>query len=320
MAVVIDRQTIVDIINRSSPSALIALIEQGFVEYSAGNVVLPPVGHLSFDIPPGDVHIKYGYIKGDKYYVIKIASGFYNNSLLGLSNSYGLMLIFLQSSGQLIAILMDQGYLTDLRTAIAGAIAAKYLAKKKIDCIGIVGNGIQAKLQLHYLQFVCPCRRVMHWCRNPDKAVHFVRDNLVKEFEITYAATVRELARQSDLIVTTTSSRNPILFAADLKPGVHITAVGADTTVKQELDPSIFQLADLVIADSREQCLNHGDIRYGIERRNLTMDKVIEMGEIINHSKNGRKHEQEITVADLTGLAIQDIQIAKFIYKSFENQ
>ena len=128
------------------------LIEAGFAAYSRGEVVVPPVGELEFDDPPGDVHIKYGYIKGDDVYVIKIASGFVDNPQRGLPSGDGLMLVFSQKTGVLEAVLLDEGYLTNLRTAVAGAVVAKYLAPRNVPAVGIVGAGVQGRMQLEWLR------------------------------------------------------------------------------------------------------------------------------------------------------------------------
>ena len=129
MAIILKKDQIIQVIENID---LISSIEKGFIEYSNGNSVVPPVGELLFDKPKGDVHIKYGYIKNDEYYVVKIASGFYDNPSLGIPSSQGLMLLFNQKTGQLVSVLLDEGYLTDVRTAVAGAIAAKYFAPKNI--------------------------------------------------------------------------------------------------------------------------------------------------------------------------------------------
>ena len=114
---------------------------------------------MHFDEPPGDVHIKYGFVTGDEYYVLNIASGFYNNPLLGLPISDGLLLVFGRKTGELKLILLDKCWLTDMRTAAAGAGAAKHLAAKNIYHIGIVGTGVQARMQLEMLQHVVNCKR-----------------------------------------------------------------------------------------------------------------------------------------------------------------
>ena len=148
---------------------LMAAIEAGFVAYSQERAIVPPVGELLLADPPGEVHIKYGYIKDEEYYVIKIASGFYDNPGLGLPSSNGLMLLFSQKTGQLVSTFLDEGLLTDIRTAVAGAIAAKYLGPREVGCIGIVGTGMQARLQLQHLRAVTECRQVLVWGRDQAK-------------------------------------------------------------------------------------------------------------------------------------------------------
>ena len=145
---------------------VISDMADGFIAYSKGETVVPPVGELHFDAPKGDVHLKYGYIKNDDFYVVKIASGFHDNLKLGVSPSQGLMLVFSQKTGKPEAVLLDEGHLTDIRTAAAGAVVARHFAPKKVKAIGIIGNGIQAKLQLEYLKQVTPCRTVWVWGRD----------------------------------------------------------------------------------------------------------------------------------------------------------
>ena len=140
---------------------LLESIEKGFVEYSRGNSVVPPVGELLFEEPPGDVHIKYGYIKNQDNYVVKIASGFSENYKAGLSSSHGVMVMFDKNTGYLKCVLHDEGYLTNVRTAVAGSICAKYIAPSNINTIGIIGTGIQARMQLEYLKMVTDCREVL---------------------------------------------------------------------------------------------------------------------------------------------------------------
>jgi ornithine cyclodeaminase len=136
----------------------IRAIEEGFVAYSEGKVVVPPIGELIFENPPGETHIKYGYIVGDEYYVVKIASGFYENVRLGLPNSSGLMLLFRQQTGELAAVLLDGGHLTNVRTAAAGAVAVKYPAPERVDRIGVFGAGVQGRMQVQYLESLTDCR------------------------------------------------------------------------------------------------------------------------------------------------------------------
>ena len=298
---------------------LMAEIEQGFVAYSHGRTVVPPVGELVLEDPPGDVHIKYGYIKGDDYYVIKVASGFYENPVNHmLPSSNGLMLMFSQTTGELVAVLLDEGSLTDIRTAVAGAIAAKCLAPPDVNRIGIVGSGIQARLQLEYLAPVTECRRVLVWGRSQSHLDAYVGDMERQGFDVAITTDAREIMGTCNLIVTTTPAEEPILLASNLLRGTHITAVGSDTSAKQELDARILGRADLVVADSIVQCLERGEIHQALNAGTLNRTDIVELGSIIAGDAAGRTTEDQVTVADLTGVAVQDIQIAKAVYSVIE--
>jgi len=299
---------------------LFPIIRNGFVAYSEGKSVVPPVGELSFKNPPGDVHIKYGYITGDKYYVIKIASGFYQNEKLGLSNGSGLMLLFDQKTGKNVALLSDEAYLTDVRTAVAGAICAEEFANE-IHCIGVIGTGLQARMQVEYLKKITACRKVMVWGRNSKKSKEYSSYMMKLGFDVKICDSPKYITDSCNLIITTTAATEPILFADDIQSGTHITAMGSDTPAKQELDSNILGKADCVIADSISQCIERGEISHAIKDGKLTKNNLVELGHVLNGQHPGRISQDQITVADLTGVAVQDIQIATAVYESYmENQ
>ena len=289
--------------------SLIEGIEQGLILASQGKTVLAPVSMLNFEHPPGEVHIKSGNIVGDDRFVIKVASGFPENLNLRLSPSQGLMLLFSTKSGALETILLDEGYLTDLRTAIAGAICAKHFAAKNISKIGIVGTGLQAAWQLDCLRHVIPCRNVMVWGRNQQRMAELCQNPLLAEFHMQTTTDLSELCRSCNLIVTVTRSPTPLLYARDLLPGVHVTAVGADQPGKQEIAADAMEKADHIYVDSLDQCLKYGDLSHAKER--ISLKKVQEIGAALQ-SQSSRKPEA-ITIADLTGVAIEDVQIAKAV-------
>jgi ornithine cyclodeaminase len=297
---------------------LLPALEVGFIAYSAGQAVVPPVGELL--LKHGEVHIKYGYLEDGPYYVVKIASGFYGNSALGLPSGNGLMLVFSQRTGALVCVLLDEGHLTDVRTALAGAIAARVLAPQKAGRIGIVGTGIQARLQLVHLKPITACREVLVWGRGAEQLSRFSADIVSEGFRVASTQDAGEILRSCNLVVTTTPSTEALLFARDLQSGTHITAVGSDTPHKQELDPAILQRADLVVADSIPQCLARGEIFRALQAGFLTPDGLVELGEVLAGNHPGRTAADQITVADLTGVAVQDIQIATAVYKALEER
>ena len=294
---------------------LLESIEKGFVEYSRGNSVVPPVGELLFEEPPGDVHIKYGYIKNQDNYVVKIASGFSENYKAGLSSSHGVMVMFDKNTGYLKCVLHDEGYLTNVRTAVAGSICAKYIAPSNINTIGIIGTGIQARMQLEYLKMVTDCREVLVLGRNKEKISKYIEDMKSHGFKINVASNSRELCKNSNLIITTTNANESLIQKDDIKEGTHITAMGSDTPEKRELDPEILSIADAVVVDSIPQCLERGETKNALDRNLIKKEELIEIGSIIDSGKKLRKNNNEITVADLTGVAVQDIMITNAVYE-----
>ncbi len=313
MTTVYSRQQIERVIR---PEQVIAAMERAFVAYSSGDAVVPPVGQLDFEDPPGDCHIKYGYLKHGSTFTIKIATGFWKNPERGLASSNGVVLVFSSETGELLTIFQDEGYLTDMRTAAAGAVAAKYLAPQKIDCIGILGAGLQAKLQLDYLREVTECRRVKLWARSIDRA----RALCCAGFDIEVVASPAEVAASARLIVTTTASRGWLLGAADVKPGTHITAVGADGGGKQELEPKLFALAGVRAVDSLSQCSKYGDSAFALEQGLIEMRDLVEIGRLIQDPSLRRRSERDISIADLTGVAVQDMAIAELALQGLKQQ
>ena len=310
---ILNRETIEGLLNGVDLSSLIS---KGFIAYSSGQVVVPPIGELTFKDPPGDVHIKYGYIKGDKYYVIKIASGFWKNEEYGIPNGQGMMLLFNQNTGVPEALLHDEAILTDIRTAIAGQICASRLANE-IHCIGIIGSGVQARLQAEYLQNITQCREIMVWGRNVDKVRKYKKDMERKGFTVSIKTNAKDVCKGCNLIITTTASKDPIIFKDDLQPGTHITAVGADAIGKRELGEGVLGLANTVVADSVVQCVERGEISHALSAREIKTKQICELGHILSGKSIVRKNSKHITIADLTGVAVQDVQIATAVFESY---
>ncbi len=310
---ILNRETIEGLLNGIDLSSLIS---KGFIAYSSGQVVVPPIGELTFKDPPGDVHIKYGYIKGDKYYVIKIASGFWKNEEYGIPNGQGMMLLFNQNTGVPEAVLHDEAILTDIRTAIAGQICASRLANE-IHCIGIIGTGVQARLQAEYLQNITQCREIMVWGRNVDKVRKYKKDMERKGFTVSIKTNAKDVCKGCNLIITTTASKDPIIFKDDLQPGTHITAVGADAIGKRELGEGVLGLANTVVADSVVQCVERGEISHALSAREIKTKQICELGHILSGKSIVRKNSKHITIADLTGVAVQDVQIATAVFESY---
>jgi ornithine cyclodeaminase len=296
------------------PAAVIDAVAEGFRLYSEGLVEAPPVGLLHFEDPPGDVHIKYGYLHGDGVYVVKIASGFYGNVDRGLPVSDGSMILYDRHTGVMLAIFLDRGWLTELRTGAAGAVAARLLGPEQPERIGVVGTGVQARFQLRALGHVTAQRSVLAWGRNPERLAAYREEMNAEGWEVEAAGDLAEIPASCDLIVTVTPAREPLLVAAQIRPGTHITAVGSDNVGKQELDPAILGIADRVVADSISQATHHGECVHAVAAGHLDESHILEMGTVVADPTLGRTAPDQITVADLTGVAVQDIQVAKMAW------
>ena len=291
---------------------VVAEIERGFVALSEGKVDVPPIGELLFPEARGELHIKYGAVRGDDVAVVKIATGFFDNHGLGLPPFSGCMLVLSAKTGQVTCVLLEEGELTNHRTAAAGAVAARHLAPPKLHTIGICGSGVQARLQADYLRRVTSCRQLVLWARDEGRATEAVRDIAAMGFDARLVASPEAVAAASQLIVTTTAAHEPYLLAGHVRPGTHITAMGSDTPEKNEVEPAVLGRADLVVADSIAQCLLRGEIHAAIGAGALGLDGIVELGNVVA-GKVPKRRPDDITIADLTGVAVQDIMIAKAI-------
>jgi ornithine cyclodeaminase len=225
------------------------------------------------------------------------------------------MLLFCQDTGQPVAALVDHAHLTDVRTAAAGAVGARHLAPSRVERIGVAGTGIQARLQVLHLKPITDCRTVLAWGRSDEKLDAYRRDIEAEGFDVTVTKDPAELA-SCNLIVTTTPATAPLLRADDVRPGTHINAIGSDAPHKQELDARILARANLVVADSRAQCRERGEIAHALGAGVISPDQVTELGDVIAGRSPRRTADDQITVFDSTGVAVQDIQIASAIARA----
>ena len=296
---------------------LAPLMTPAFIAYSRGDAVIPPVGELVFEHPPGDVHIKYGYIRKGDHYVVKMASGFYNNSQLGLPSSQGLMVLFCMKTGRCLAVLLDDGRLTDLRTAAAGVLTIKHFADTTAKTLGIIGTGTQARA--HLAEFCQgPTRFKFYvWGRTPTNVDAFVAFGRTLGVTITPVRSLQEMVTNCRVLLTTTPSTTPLIQSEWVQPGTHITAIGSDTPTKQELDSRLFKRADRIIVDSITQCATRGEVFRAVQNQHLDIQNTEELGTLLDQSSLFQRKPKDITIADLTGLAVQDLAIAGHVYTSF---
>ena len=290
----------------------IACVEDAFRALATKAVVMPPILRLDITEARGEVDVKTAYVPGIDAFAIKISPGFFDNPKLGLPSVNGMMVVLSARTGLVEALLLDNGYLTDMRTAAAGAVAAKHLSRTESSVAAIFGAGVQARLQLEALTLVRPIAEARIWARDGAKAEAAAAD-LRQKLGILVRAepdAARAVAG-ADIVVTTTPSEQPVLRAEWLSSGQHVTAMGSDAEHKNELHPAILAKADLYVADSLKQTRRLGELHHAIAAGIVAADaEFAELGEIVAGLKPGRTVESGITVADLTGTGVQDTAIA----------
>jgi ectoine utilization protein EutC len=295
----------------------ISAVANGFTSLAAGEVTLPPIVRIDVPEHEGEVDIKTAYVRGLDSFAIKIAAGFFQNYRLGLPTGSGMMVLVSARTGRPEAVLLDNGYLTDVRTGAAGALAARYLARKRVETAGVIGSGMQARYQIRALKQVRGFQQLMVYGIVPDQVEEYAAEMAsVLGVEVVQAADVETVVRNSDVVVTCTPAKEPYLKAEWLHPGLHITAMGSDAEDKQELYADALGRADLLVCDRKSQSFRLGEFHNGLEAGVISEDDpIIELGELTSGRKPGRESEEEITICDLTGVGVQDTAIALLAYQ-----
>ncbi len=297
---------------------VVDMIERAFAALAKGGVVMPPI--LSMDLPDanGEVDVKTAYIPGFDGFAIKVSPGFFDNPKLGLPSLNGLMILFSARTGLVEALYLDNGYLTDIRTAAAGAVAARHLAPARVETAGVIGTGVQARLQMQAAHLVRPFARVLVHGRDMDRARACATD-LAATLGIAAEAVAdpAALVAESQLVVTTTPARAPVLKADWLHPALHITAMGSDQEGKNEIEPAALVRADAYVCDRVSQCERQGELRAALAAGLWTKGTPAELGELITGARPGRTSAGDITICDLTGTGVQDTAIATHVRARF---
>lgn len=302
------------------PEEAIPILENAFRAYSSRQVQSGAVGHLHFTNPEGDFHIKSAHLNGRSVFVIKMAGSFYENPKRGLPSSSGLMLVFDAKTGRPACLLEDDGYLTDLRTALAGAIAARLIAPPGLCTLGIVGTGTQARMQAEWISRLVPPDQILIWGRNSEKALEMAVDLEQKGHPACVAGTLEALCDQCNLIVTTTPSRQPLITKQMMRPGMRIVAVGTDAPQKSEIAPDALLMADLILVDSRDQCFAYGDTASIMGHEKSPSVPVMEIGAALRQPPGEIANPGAIVIADLTGLGALDAAIAELAFEKLSAQ
>lgn len=286
----------------------LAQVEQAYVWMQERRLSMPPVFHIEID-DDSAVDVKGAYVEGVDAFAIKMASGFYRNAARGLVSSSSVILLIDADTGFCKAVFLDNGYLMNLRTALAGAVAAKHLAPEYTRTVGVVGTGVQARAQVQALALVREFEKVIVWGRDPAKANDCAADIAATvSCDVTVSGDLADVVSQSDVLITTTQTTTPLIKPEWVRAGQHITAMGSDLPGKQELDAVVLANADLVVCDSIDQCLVGGELQH-VAAADLRSPAVA-LGSVITGQAQGRQRQSDITLCDMTGLGVLDTAIA----------
>jgi ornithine cyclodeaminase len=286
-------------------------VADAFRALAGGAVVMPPILSMALADRHGEVDVKTAYLPGVDHFAVKISPGFFDNPALGLPSVNGLMIVFSAETGLVEAVLLDNGYLTDVRTAAAGALAADLLAPRDVTTAGVVGAGVQARMQLEALHLVRPFARAFVWARDAAKAAACAADVAAATgADVRVAADPATVVAASGVVITSTPATSPVLRAEWLHPGLHVTAMGADQATKNELEPAVLARADRYVRDRVSQCARLVELRAARAAGVLADVEPAELGAVLTGAAPGRLDENEVTVCDLTGTGAQDTAIA----------
>lgn len=308
-------------------SKVVQAVTEALIFQSQGKVQSPPpgestfhvvslgscltrTGQLLFNEPYGDCHIKFGHVQKSESFVIKIATGFYENPKLGLPALNGLVTVWDAKTGQPKLLLKDEGWLTAWRTAAATVIAAKTLAPAKIEAVGVLGTGLQAVLAIEWLAETLGEQKCLVWGRTFNKAVQVAEEQTKAGRKVTAVENVRELLDKCNVIITATPSNKPLFAAEWVRPGTHVVGLGADSPGKQEIPSELFSRAAHILTDDTAQCVDHGDYGCAIKAGCVKAGQDTMLGKVLSGAVKLTRKDQDITIVDLTGIAAEDIAIA----------
>ena len=292
-------------------------IEQAFVLLATAAVAMPPI--LRLDIPEhnGEVDVKTAYLPGLERFAIKVSPGFFDNPKLGLPSLNGMMMLLSARTGVLEALLLDNGYLTAVRTAAAGAVAARALSRADSRSVALIGAGEQAALQLQALRLVRPIEHVRVWARDSAKSVAFGNE-LARDsgLMVTACASIDEAMADVDIAITCTPSREPLIEPHHLRPGLHITAMGSDAEHKNEIAPQVLARVDRYVADRLSQTRLLGELHHALAAGVFADESgLVELGQVLAGQRPGRTEASQITLCDLTGTGAQDTGMANLAFE-----
>ncbi|SFM20351.1 alanine dehydrogenase [Methanolobus profundi] len=292
----------------------LSAVENGFREHGLKKVQMPPKSYLYFDKHNGDLRTMPSFMEGEDIAGVKIVNVHPDNREKGLPTVMAVIVLNSTETGAPIAM-MDGTHITDMRTGAAGGVAAKYLARPDPHVVGMVGTGEQARTQLLALAEVMDIEEVKITSRNVSHCDAFEKD--MKQYiscDFTKKANIRDVC-DCDVLVTTTPVREPVVMSEWINEGTHINAIGADAMGKQELESALLKRSRIIV-DDIVQASHSGEINVPMSSGDISESDIsAELGEVVAGVKTGRRSDEDITIFDSTGLAVQDLVTANMVYR-----
>jgi ornithine cyclodeaminase len=298
----------------AAPQRILDSVREALIAHAEGRTQVPPPTHLNFPDAGGDCHVKTGFVAGSPYFTVKVASGFYANRQIGLPTNSGVILALSATTGEPIAVLVDEGWITAWRTAAAGALITDALAPPEIEQVGVLGTGLQARLQAEWLHTLRPLNRVKVWGRSHSAAEQLAED--LAAIGIDARVATLEAAAAEPCVITATASTTPLAPARAFGNTRHITAVGADMPGKSELPPALFARASTIATDDHTQCLEHGDFGVAVRAGYVNAKADTPVGIILRdhpHRTSAGDSRASFSIADLTGVGATDTAVVSAI-------
>lgn len=288
-------------------------IRAGFAKLAADEATIPPIMGLEIPEKNGAADVKAAYVRGWDSFAVKLSTRFFDNVERGLTAGSGMMVLVDSDIGKPTALMLDDGYLTTVRTALAGGLAAEYLCPESIQNVAVIGAGSQAWWQLRALSLVREFGAVSIHGPTAERA-RALAEEITSALDVPAKAveSAEEAVRGAQVILTTTPARDPVIQADWVQAGAHVTAMGSDAPHKNELDPELLGRAELLVCDLTRQCLQRGELHHAVEAGTVKENAAVELGEIVSGRAPGRERNDQTTVCDLTGVGVQDTAIARW--------
>jgi alanine dehydrogenase len=296
-----------DMIGLLTPSEYNDCVENAFRMHGLGRVYMEPKGHIVLDRYPGEWEVMPSYIEEPEAAACKWVSIREENAKYGLPAVFSILIYTDPETGFPLAI-CDGSHHTLMRTGASAAVSAKWLARKDSKVLAIVGAGSVGQGTLATCDAVFPWQDVRVWSRTQESVDRFLESQRPRfpHLSLTGSTDLEQVVRGADVVVTGTHARGGIVDDSWIAPGTHIAALGADLEGEQELDPRILQRARIFVDDIR-QCRSDGEINVALREGLISEGDVVgEIGKVIAGLLEGRRSDDEVTVFDSTGIALQD--------------